>query len=67
MKELFELFNEMVSFEVGMKQDTASGSIDAELSRQVFKQYSENRFNEIYTTVSESSNWLEAVQQLKCA
>ena len=67
MKELFELFNEMVNFEAGMMQDTASGSIDAELSRLIFKQYSENRFNEISTTVSESSNWLEAVQQLKCA
>jgi len=69
MKELFELFEEMISFEEEMNKDTnlPAKSVDVELAREVFRGYAENRFKQMQDSISASSTWLEEIELMKCA
>jgi len=65
MYELLELFNEMIKFEEGMSNYNDSKSTKAMFTRDAFKTYTEERFNQIKNL--SSSGWLDDIKQLKCA
>lgn len=69
MDELFELFNEIITFEEEIRSnDCQLGTYpDRIKARRVFNDYLEWRFNKIQPKLIETSNWIKEVEQLKCA
>ena len=65
MDELLELFNEMVKFEEEMKNNINTRLATKIFTRQAFKTYTEERFNQIKNI--SSSEWIDEVKYLKCA
>ncbi len=69
MKELFELFEEMINFEEEMKKDAnlTAKAIDVNAAREAFQNYVENRFEQMQDSISSSSAWLEEIELMKRA
>ncbi|MDH5393621.1 MAG: hypothetical protein OEY11_10585 [Gammaproteobacteria bacterium] len=69
MDELFELFDEIIIFEEEIKnndRDTRTYP-DRIKARRVFHDYLEWRFNKIAPRLMDSGEWIQQVEQLKCA